>query len=247
MAVLVEGISVVFPFNLTKTKYTGGWEQFSKDFPEANYCGDGELIALHFKPAENTMEKVADYLEVLEQRGLTVMKGNRFIDVAIIDQLLDLPEGTVCDWLSIYTATTGIAEKPIEFDFSFGDKAESLDFSANTFRVPAPGTILDLDTMETIAESTEKQDPAEGETETAEDNSDTTLELAEEEAEEEESNFAVELTPEELAALPNVKACRLNDGVALGISLPKNWVFERSWTKIYGIQKPDEPFPQNQQ
>ena len=334
MAIIVEGITVVFPFDLTRTKYQGGWAQFKEDMPKerVRYCSDQELIGILFKPEEETLNRVSTYLDTLEKRGLTITKGNEFSDVAVLDQLLDLPEGMKCPWLTIYTAVAGVPEKPARFDFSYGQgvapeellapledvgkieaKAEREALAAEQERIRKEikeqfGTPDDAEVDEKAedSESPEGVESAEEvvDTETAETDDVTAADEETESAEEEvvavaamavdasddivsetealsdiatdeesaesdvpsddesaEPDFSEkseaeggpareiepeslyeELSEEELEKLPRVKACRLNNGTSKGLSLPKDWDYEKSWTKLYGIVPPETPF-----
>ena len=259
MAILVEGITVVFPFDYTKTKYQGGWEQFKADFPEkSSYCSDHELIAINMHPAEDAVSRLGAYLDLLEERGLVVSEGNRFVDVAVVDQLINLPEGMTCDWLTIYTARAGIPEKPVDFDLSFGKEGGILDFEEDRAKEREEAkALLEKEAAEEAAriaaeEAAARGEPVEeteaaAETEQADDQATAAAgnEADEEAEEDEEDSFFVSLSEEELAKLPKVKACLLVNGIAKGVSLPQGWDFEKSLTKAFGIEAPEKPFEPN--
>jgi hypothetical protein len=93
VAVLVEGISVIVRRDAIESKYSGGWEAFVADVPNATLCADDEIARVGFmSPTE-----VEAFIEHLEQGGLMFLDHGKGIHLAVADQQRGLT--TECDWL----------------------------------------------------------------------------------------------------------------------------------------------------
>ena len=93
MAVLVEGISVVVRLSAIETKVSGGWDQFRSLVPNSTLCADDELARVGFLMPD----RVAAFVELLEDQGLAFLVGGEAVDLAVVDQQAGLTVN--CDWL----------------------------------------------------------------------------------------------------------------------------------------------------
>ena len=92
MAVLIEGISVVFREDVILTRYPGGLEQFSDDCPNNTLCTDGELVRVGFMEPVDTWR----FVEPLGRFGIRYLVNNRAVDLVVVDQQSGLL--VPCDW-----------------------------------------------------------------------------------------------------------------------------------------------------
>lgn len=95
MAVLVEGISVIFRVDAIEGKYPGGWEGFAKDCPNNSLCADGDLARVGFMSPKDTKRFVSS----LASRGLTYLDDGEAVDLVVVDQQRGL--AAPCDWTEL--------------------------------------------------------------------------------------------------------------------------------------------------
>lgn len=101
MSVLVEGISVVMKKATVEKKYKGGFAQYSQDCPNATLCFDDDLVRIGFL----TTEDVRHYVQMLERHGFVFIKDEKFVDLAIVDQLQGVTKK--CNWLQFFKHPDG--------------------------------------------------------------------------------------------------------------------------------------------
>lgn len=93
MAVVVEGISVVFRLDAVDRVASGGCAALDALIPNATFCSDGELARVGFLSPANTEA----FVNELKARGLQFVVAGKCKDIAVVDQQhgLTMP----CDWL----------------------------------------------------------------------------------------------------------------------------------------------------
>ena len=101
MAVLVEGISVVFRAGSINDKYPGGWEQFCEDVPNQTLCADGDLVRVGFMNPDD----VKDYVLGIVEKGLNFFDKEATQDLIVADQQFGFT--TPCDWAVFGRARIG--------------------------------------------------------------------------------------------------------------------------------------------
>lgn len=93
MPVLVEALSVVVVEEVLQNSLRGGVDAFLRMVPNQTHCSDGVLHRVGFMaPAD-----VQAFVRVLEEGGLRVMSGGRFLDVAVVDMLMG--PTMACSWV----------------------------------------------------------------------------------------------------------------------------------------------------
>jgi len=101
MAVLVEAISVIARRSAIDGKYPGGWPAFLIDVPNRTLCYDDALVRIGFM----TPHDVGEYVQRLENNGLTFLVNDKAHDVAVVDQ--QQGPTTACDWLEFASLPFG--------------------------------------------------------------------------------------------------------------------------------------------
>ena len=92
MAVLVEGISIIFKASSIMDKYPGGWESFKAKVPNETLCADRELIRIGFM----TPDDVKVFIDDLKGDGIIYLKNKKSHDLVVVDQLHGF--ASECDW-----------------------------------------------------------------------------------------------------------------------------------------------------
>jgi hypothetical protein len=95
MAVLVEGISVIFRVDAIEEKYPGGWEGFARDCPNNSLCADGDLARVGFMSPKDTNR----FVSLLSSRGLTYLDNGKAEDLVVADQQRGFAAS--CDWAEL--------------------------------------------------------------------------------------------------------------------------------------------------
>jgi hypothetical protein len=98
MSVLIEGISLILRRTEVDVRFPGGTAALFDAFEDAAVCADRHLIRLGFLDGE----RVDDVLTALEGHGFRIAEDNRFLDLAVVDQVLGL--SLPCDWLEFDSA-----------------------------------------------------------------------------------------------------------------------------------------------
>lgn len=93
MPVLVEAISVIVRRKRIDAVYPGGWPAFVHDCPNSTLCADDDLARVGFMAPDD----VKRFCLGLERAGLTFVKDQQAIDLAVVDQFTGPTTG--CDWL----------------------------------------------------------------------------------------------------------------------------------------------------
>jgi|TARA_B110000483_G_C18014866_1_gene472619 hypothetical protein len=101
MAVLCEAISVVIKTKAIKEKFTGGYRGFYQKIPNNTYCSDGELECIGFLSSQ----AVGEYVEILENNGLTFQVNNEPLDLCVVDMLRG--PTMQCEWLEFHKIPFG--------------------------------------------------------------------------------------------------------------------------------------------
>ena len=97
MAVLVEGISIIFKASSIMDKYPGGWKSFKAEVPNKTLCADGELIRIGFMSPDD----VKAFIEDLTDYGIIYLKKGKSHDLVVVDQLYGFTSD--CDWAEFGT------------------------------------------------------------------------------------------------------------------------------------------------
>lgn len=96
MAVFIQFINVVVPVSVLNEKYPDGLEGYIRDHGGGTFCCDGHLTRVGFMMPHG----VEQFLIELENRGLTLMEGDDWKDVAIVAQ--PSPRATAgCSWVAV--------------------------------------------------------------------------------------------------------------------------------------------------
>lgn len=82
MAVLIEGISVITRVDAIRTRFRGGEKAFKDAIPNRTSCVDTHLIRVGFM----TPQDAKGFVDQLVAGGLRFFDGQRFEDMAIVDQ-----------------------------------------------------------------------------------------------------------------------------------------------------------------
>lgn len=83
MAVLVEAISVIIRRNAIVERFVGGWDAFQHNIPNGTFCKDDDLVRVGFMTPNDTRA----YVSELESNGLIFQRGDKTVDMAVVDQL----------------------------------------------------------------------------------------------------------------------------------------------------------------
>ena len=94
MAVLVEAISVIVRRKAIDDKLTNGWGGFQEIVPNKTLCFDDNLARVGFMSPQD----VQGFVYQLQERGLTFLKNNQAVDIAVVDQQRGVT--TECAWLT---------------------------------------------------------------------------------------------------------------------------------------------------
>lgn len=103
MPVLTEGISVVVPVATIEAKYPGGLSAYAANCSNNTFCADETLTRVGFM----TPSDAKSFVELLENHGFIVHDGEKFVDLAVVDQR----EGPTdsCSWLRWGRNAQGVA------------------------------------------------------------------------------------------------------------------------------------------
>ena len=101
MAVLVEGISVVTRRDAIHAKLRGGWQSFLNLVPNSTLCTDGLLARVGFTSPDG----VKEFIESLENLGLTFLENATAKDISVVDMLKGPTMET--PWLEFARLSTG--------------------------------------------------------------------------------------------------------------------------------------------
>jgi hypothetical protein len=93
VSVLVEAISVVVRRDALERAYPGGVAAYERDCPNQTFCADEHLTRVGFM----TPDDARNFVEQLEDRGLTFLDGERSMDIAVLFQGRGLM--MPCDWI----------------------------------------------------------------------------------------------------------------------------------------------------
>ena len=103
MAVLVEATSVIVRIDILEEKYPGGFEDYKRDCPNSTFCADEYLTRVGFMNPRD----VKIFVDQLEEYGLLPDDGEKFVDLAVADQLNG--PNAPCDWLGFAWVPDGPA------------------------------------------------------------------------------------------------------------------------------------------
>lgn len=93
MAILVEGISVIVKVSAIQEKVNGDWKSFVGLVPNKTLCSDNEIARVGFMAPDD----VKQFVDKLEENGLTFQINNQAIDIAVVDQIHG--PTVKCGWL----------------------------------------------------------------------------------------------------------------------------------------------------
>jgi len=93
MAVLIEAISVVIRADALLKVFHGDWEGFKRIVPNQTLCVDNEIVRVGFM----TPDDVKSFIKKLEVIGLTFLRDDQSVDIAVVDQMKGL--SARCQWL----------------------------------------------------------------------------------------------------------------------------------------------------
>jgi hypothetical protein len=93
MAVLVEAISAIIRRKAINDKFVNGWEGFQGIVPNNTLCFDDDIARVGFMSPQD----IQGFVHQLQERGLTFLKENKAIDIAVVDQ--QCGPTTECEWL----------------------------------------------------------------------------------------------------------------------------------------------------
>ncbi len=111
MAVLCEALSVIIPTQTVEEKFTGERKGFHESIPNRTYCSDGELERVGFL----TPDDVGEFIDVLKDGGLTLLKNKECIDFCVID--MNQGPTAKCDWIEFHKISFGEGKVPIAWLF----------------------------------------------------------------------------------------------------------------------------------
>lgn len=94
MAVLIEGLSLLFKCASIAGKYEGGVEGFKSDLPNDSLRADGQLAAVTFLH----LDEVRQFVATVESKGLIRMNGSGAVDMVVVDQRTGFC--STCAWAS---------------------------------------------------------------------------------------------------------------------------------------------------
>jgi hypothetical protein len=103
MSVLVEAINVIVRKETLEHKYPGGLQAYEGDCPTKSFCADDCLTRVGFVHPTD----VREFIDRLVSLGFVFHDGNKFVDVAVVDQRVGLT--APCDWLEVGRFTDGFA------------------------------------------------------------------------------------------------------------------------------------------
>lgn len=110
MSVIIEAISVVIRQDTLTEKYPGGVRAYIDNAPNSTICCDGFLARIGFMdPAD-----VRAFISTLEIHGMTFLRNNQAVDIAVVDQLRG-PTAPV-SWLECANLTSGEISITVAFD-----------------------------------------------------------------------------------------------------------------------------------
>jgi len=93
VAVLIEAISVIIRKKAIDDNFLNGWDGFQRIVPNNTLCFDEDLVRVGFMSPQD----VETFVNQLKERGLTYLRDNKAIDIAVVDQQRGVTTG--CDWL----------------------------------------------------------------------------------------------------------------------------------------------------
>src|SRR5262247_1626246 len=103
MSVLVEAINVIVRKETLERKYPGGLEAYEGNCPNKSFCADDYLTRVGFMHPTD----VAEFIDRLVSLGFVFHDGEKFADVAVVDQRVGLT--APCHWLEVGRFTDGFA------------------------------------------------------------------------------------------------------------------------------------------
>jgi len=103
MSVLVEAINVIVRKETLERKYPGGLEAHEGNCPNKSFCADDYLTRVGFMHPTD----VAEFIDRLVSLGFVFHDGEKFADVAVVDQRVGLT--APCHWLEVGRFTDGFA------------------------------------------------------------------------------------------------------------------------------------------
>lgn len=135
MSVLVEAINIIVRKETLKKKYPGGVAAYERNCPNKTYCADDHLTRIGFL----SPSKAQSFMEGLAALGLVFYDGEKFVDVAVLDQTMGLT--APCEWLTIGKLSEGFTRcwfagtEDEQTIFPAGRTPESIR-AANLFLLP---------------------------------------------------------------------------------------------------------------
>jgi len=103
VGVIIEAINVVVPVAAIESRLSGGLTVYEASVPNGTFCSDGYLTRVGFTAPPD----VAAFIESVRQLGLRFLNGNRFEEIAVVDQRTGLTRPA--DWLQLGRYTTGLS------------------------------------------------------------------------------------------------------------------------------------------
>jgi len=83
MSVLIEAISVIIRADALLKAFNGDWEAFKAIVPNKTLCADNEVVRVGFM----TPDDVESFIKKLEKYGLTFLRNDESVDIAVVDQM----------------------------------------------------------------------------------------------------------------------------------------------------------------
>jgi hypothetical protein len=102
LSVFIQFINVVIPVSVLEEKYPGGLDGYARDNGRGTFCCDGHRTRVGFMAPP----LAGEFIDKLEQNGLRPREGNRWKDVAVVDQF-SRRSTAPCDWIHVGVAPDG--------------------------------------------------------------------------------------------------------------------------------------------
>lgn len=103
MGVIIEAINVIVPVAAIESRLDGGLTEYEAKVPNGTFCSDGYLTRVGFTAPPD----VGAFIEAMCQSGLRFLDGERFEEIAVVDQRTGLTRRA--DWLQLGRYTTGLS------------------------------------------------------------------------------------------------------------------------------------------
>lgn len=105
MGVIIEAINVIVPNAAIESRYTGGVSRYEESVPNQTFCSDGYLTRVGFTAPPD----VDAFIGIITRAGLRLLDGEKFEEIAVVDQRTGLTRRA--DWLRLgqYADSTTVA------------------------------------------------------------------------------------------------------------------------------------------